>query len=228
MTAETAPLPLLENTGLGAKVAALLAPSLGAMGYELVRVKLIGVPGAKSISSTLQIMIDRADGRPINVDDCETASRSVSAILDVEDPISGAYNLEMSSPGIDRPLTRAKDFARFAGFEARLETGLPVDGRRRFKGELKGLAGEGLDAVQIIVDGEEFNVPLSALSRAKLVLTDALIAWSQAQAAAVGGGVEGSMQDVEEIVEDDLDEEESDDFEDDAEGHAAGAPRNDA
>jgi hypothetical protein len=134
----------------------------------------------------------------------------------------------MSSPGIDRPLTRAKDFARFAGFEARLETSLPVDGRRRFKGELKGLVGDEQELVQIIVDGEEFNVPLNALSRAKLVLTDALVAWSQAQAAAVGGGVEGSMQDVEEIVEDDLAEEERDDFEDDAEGLAAGAPRNDA
>jgi ribosome maturation factor RimP len=227
MTAETATLPFLENNGVGAKVTALLAPSLEAMGYELVRVKLIGVPGAKSISSTLQIMIDRADGRAINVDDCETASRSVSAILDVEDPISGAYNLEMSSPGIDRPLTREKDFVRFAGFEARLETSLPVDGRRRFKGEIKGLVGDGSEAVQIVVDGEEFTVPLSALSRAKLVLTDALIAWSQAQAAATGGAAEGSMQDVDEIVEDDQSDDGTDDFDDGADGMAAGADRND-
>jgi len=137
------------------------------MGYEVVRV-------AMSKGGTLQIMIEPADGRPMDVEACATLSRALSAVLDVEDPIASAYTLEVSSPGIDRPLTRPKDYARWAGHLARLETALPIEGRRRFKGTLLGLADD--DAVKIrLEDGMEVAVPLSAVSRAKLEMTDALI-----------------------------------------------------
>ena len=104
------------------------------MGYEVVRVQVTGGQHA-----VLQIMAERADGAPMTVEDCADLSRSISALLDVEDPIKNAYTLEVSSPGIDRPLTRLKDYERFAGFEAKLETRLAVDGRKRFKGMLKGV-----------------------------------------------------------------------------------------
>jgi ribosome maturation factor RimP len=112
----------------------------------------------------------------MTVDDCADISRAVSALLDVEDPISSAYTLEVSSPGIDRPLTRAKDFDRFAGFEARIETRLPIDGRKRFRGILRGVQ-DG----KVVVESPEgtFGLPLDEVQRAKLILTDELIAASQ-------------------------------------------------
>ncbi|MDX2224881.1 MAG: ribosome maturation factor RimP [Rhodospirillaceae bacterium] len=147
-----------------------IAPTLDGMGFEVVRVALTG--GSRR---TLQVMADRADGAPISVDDCAAISETLSAIFDVEEPIAGAYDLEVSSPGIDRPLTRPKDFAAFAGFEAKLETAAPVNGRRRFRGVLKGLS-DGGAAVAIDVDGTEVTLPLAGLAQAKLVLTDKLIA----------------------------------------------------
>lgn len=144
----------------------IVAPTIVGMGYELVRV-------AMSKGGTLQIMIEPADGRPMDVEDCATLSRALSAVLDVEDPIPGAYTLEVSSPGIDRPLTRPKDYARWAGHVARLETAEPIEGRRRFKGTLLGLE-DGLVKLRLD-DGKEASVPLSAVSRAKLEMTDALI-----------------------------------------------------
>jgi len=138
------------------------------MGYEIVRVHLSG--GQRPV---LQVMAERADGAPMTVDDCADISRTVSALLDVEDPIQGAYSLEVSSPGIDRPLTRLKDFERYAGFEARVETRGPIDGRRRFRGVLKGVAGE---TVRLEVEGGLAELPFDGILRAKLVLTDALIA----------------------------------------------------
>ncbi len=138
------------------------------MGYDIVRVLLSGKQRAR-----LQIMVERRDGAGIRVDDCVSVSRAVAAILDVEDPISGSYELEVSSPGIDRPLTRLSDFARFAGYEAKIEVATSIDGRRRWAGRLLGLDGEQvqLDAV----DGK-ISLPFAAITRARLVLSDDLIA----------------------------------------------------
>ncbi len=147
---------------------ALIAPSILAMGYEIVRVRLTGRE-----RPTLQIMADRADEAPISVDDCEAISRSVSAILDVEDPIKSAYTLEVSSPGIDRPLTRAKDWVRWAGHLARVELAVPLEGRKRFSGTVLGL--EGKAGKLKLDDGAEVALPLDAVRTARLVLTDALI-----------------------------------------------------
>lgn len=149
----------------------LIAPSLAATGYEIVRVLVMG-----SHRPVVQIMIERTDRHPLSVEDCAQVSRTVSALLDVEDPISGPYTLEVSSPGIDRPLTRPEHFDRFAGFEAALETRSAVDGRRRFRGRLLGLAG---DRVRIATTTGELALPLSDLQRAKLILTDDLIAAGQ-------------------------------------------------
>ena len=153
-------------TELLRRIEDIVAPTIVGMGYELVRV-------AMSKGGTLQIMIEPADGRAMDVEACAVLSRALSAVLDVEDPMPGSYTLEVSSPGIDRPLTRPKDFARWAGHIARLETAEPVEGRRRFKGTLLGLEG---DLVKLrLEDGKEAEVPLSAVSRAKLEMTDALI-----------------------------------------------------
>jgi ribosome maturation factor RimP len=126
-------------------------------------------------------MAEPKDGRHMSLEDCTKISRAISAVLDVEDPIEGAYSLEVSSPGIDRPLTRPKDYERFAGFEAKLETRAPIDGRKRFKGRLRGLeAGQ----VKIEVDGATLALPLEEIDKAKLVLTDDLIAaYQQAEQA---------------------------------------------
>lgn len=151
-------------------VGLLIEPTLQAMGYALVRVALAGSAGRP----TLQVMAERNDGAGMSVDDCAAISEAVSAILDVEDPISGAYTLEVSSPGIDRPLVKKADYERFAGFEAKLETAQPVDGRKRFRGRLLGAA---TDAVRVKLDtGEEVELPLDRIAKAKLVLTDELIA----------------------------------------------------
>jgi ribosome maturation factor RimP len=145
----------------------IVAPTIVGMGYELVRVAM------SRGGATLQIMIEPADGRAMDVEACAIVSRAVSAVLDVEDPISGAYTLEVSSPGIDRPLTREKDYVRWAGYLVRMETAQPVDGRRRFKGTLLGFE-DGTVKLRLD-DGKETQVPLSAVTRAKLELTDALL-----------------------------------------------------
>ncbi|MBX9944904.1 MAG: ribosome maturation factor RimP [Reyranella sp.] len=153
-------------TDLLRQIEDIVAPTIVGMGYELVRV-------AMSRGGTLQIMVEPADGGPMDVEGCAVLSRALSAVLDVEDPISSPYTLEVSSPGIDRPLTRAKDYARWTGHIARLETAEPVDGRRRFKGTLLGLEG---DVVKLrLDDGQETGVPLASVSKAKLEMTDALI-----------------------------------------------------
>jgi ribosome maturation factor RimP len=156
------------------RIAGLIEPSLDAMGYRLVRVQMSG--GRRP---TLQVMAERRDDVAMTVDDCADISRAVSAILDVADPIPGTYSLEVSSPGIDRPLVRREDFDRFAGHEARVELAQPIDGRRRFKGRLLGRDG---DAVRMTVeDGGEVALPFPAIAKAKLVLTDELIAAAQKQ-----------------------------------------------
>jgi len=154
-------------TELLRKIEDIVSPTVVGMGYELVRVAMSRGGG------TLQIMIEPADGRPMDVEDCATLSRALSAVLDVEDPIPSAYTLEVSSPGIDRPLTREKDYVRWAGHAVRVETTQPIEGRRRFKGTLLGLEN---GTVRIrLDDGTEADVPLSQITRAKLELTDALL-----------------------------------------------------
>lgn len=146
-----------------------IAPTLEAMGYEVVRVGLTTAGGRR----TLQVMADRADGSLIAVDDCEAISTTLSAIFDVEEPVTGPYDLEVSSAGIDRPLTRPKDFRDYAGFEAKVETKMPLNGRRRFKGVVKGLNESG--AAVLTVDGADVSFDVEAILSAKLVLTDDLI-----------------------------------------------------
>jgi ribosome maturation factor RimP len=174
---------MVEKTRIGrgqprslSRIEAMLTPSIEALGYEVVRVQLGG--GQRPV---LQVMAEPSDGRPMTVDDCALISRTASALLDVEDPLDGAYLLEVSSPGIDRPLTRAKDFERFAGHEARLETSEPIDGRRRFRGRLLGLSTDDAagPAVKLEVEQGPVSVPLDRIERAKLVLTDELIAAAQ-------------------------------------------------
>lgn len=162
---------LIAKTAIDQRLAALVTPSIEDLGYELVRIRLMG--GKTRI---LQIMADRPEGG-INVDDCAKISTAVSAVIDVDDPIEDNYTLEVSSPGIDRPLTRLKDFDMWNGYEARVETTELIDGRRRFKGIIAGTEG---DEVLITLDegGEEVTIGLQFewLSDAKLILTDELIA----------------------------------------------------
>jgi ribosome maturation factor RimP len=156
------------HTSLEARLAAFVQPTLESMGYELVRVIVLGKD-----RPTVQVMADRADGSQITVQDCEAISHALGAVLDVEDPIAGAWSLEVSSAGIDRPLTRPKDWNRFAGHLARAETQAPIDGRRRFSGIA--LGADDANARMRLDDGSEVALPLATIRRAKLVLTDALI-----------------------------------------------------
>ncbi|SOD92035.1 ribosome maturation factor RimP [Caenispirillum bisanense] len=161
---------------LTTRIADLIEPTLDDMGYELVRVQLFG--GQRQ---TLQIMAERKDGG-MGIEDCSAISHAVSAILDVEDPIAGAYHLEVSSPGLDRPLTRAKDFDVWAGFDAKVELAQPHDGRKRFSGQLLGRDPETDEVkLRLVETDEEVSIPRHAIGKAKLVLNDALLAWAKAQ-----------------------------------------------
>ena len=164
---------LIVEPGLSARVAAIAEPVIEGLGYRLVRVKVSAADGC-----TVQIMAERPDGS-MTVEDCEAVSRALSPVLDVADPIERAYRLEISSPGIDRPLVRKSDFDRYAGHVARIEMEVPVNGRKRFRGRLAGSEGE---AARIHRDdageGEAADVLLRIedISEAKLVLTDELVA----------------------------------------------------
>jgi len=149
------------------RIAQTIEPSLEALGYRLVRVVI-----TSGRRATLQVMAERLDDQPMTVDDCAQISHSVSALLDVADPIPGAYMLEISSPGIDRPLVRTEDYDRFRGFEARIELARPIDGRKRFRGRLLGTS---RGNVRLATETGETELPLDAVGRAKLVLTDDLI-----------------------------------------------------
>ncbi len=151
------------------KITQLIEPVLQDRGFELVRVSYQG----NDNNNTLQVMAEHKDGQNMTADDCESLSRALSAILDVEDIIAGRYLLEVTSPGIDRPLVKLQDYDRFKGREAKIETLLPIDGRKRFKGLLKGVQGN-----QVLIDfeGNEIAIDFSAISKAKLVLTDELVA----------------------------------------------------
>jgi ribosome maturation factor RimP len=149
------------------RIAQTIEPSLAAMGYSLVRVVI-----TSGRRATLQVMAERRDDQPMTVEDCAQISRSVSALLDVAEPIAGSYLLEISSPGIDRPLVRAEDYDRFSGFEAKIELARAIDGRKRFRGRLLGTS-EG--RLRLATEIGERQLPLDAVTRAKLVLTDDLM-----------------------------------------------------
>ncbi|MBB5721359.1 ribosome maturation factor RimP [Loktanella ponticola] len=157
---------LIAKAAIDRRIADIITPVVEDMGFEIVRVRLMS--GKETI---LQIMVQRPDGQ-IEIDECGQVSTAISATLDVEDPIVEVYNLEVSSPGIDRPLTRLKDFDQWQGFEAKLETDELIDGRRRFKGEL---AGTQDDEVLITIEEGTIGLKFAWLSDAKLVLTDELI-----------------------------------------------------
>jgi ribosome maturation factor RimP len=146
----------------------LISPTIEELGFEIVRIEVLG-----EINPSLQIMADRIDQLGMNVDDCAQISRAVSAILDVEDPITNAYTLEVSSPGMDRPLVKREHFERFTGAEIRLEKKVHGDEQRRYRGDLKGIKG---DDVVLLIKGEEILIPFADVQKAKIVITDALIA----------------------------------------------------
>ncbi|WP_367194046.1 ribosome maturation factor RimP [Amorphus sp. 3PC139-8] len=161
---------LVREQGLDARIATIVEPVLADLGYRLVRVKVSNLNGC-----TLQIMAERPDGT-MTVDDCEEISKGISPVLDLEDPIDKAYNLEISSPGIDRPLVRRSDFDRWMGHETKIELSRMRDGRKRFRGVLIGARG---DNAVLRIEGKEgaseVELPIEDISDARLVLTDALI-----------------------------------------------------
>ncbi len=163
---------IIVETGQEARVARIIEPTINELGYRLVRVKLSSMNGL-----TLQIMAERPDGM-MGVNDCEAVSRAISPLLDIDDPIEKAYHLEMSSPGIDRPLVRKSDFVVWTGHVAKMETRSLVNGRKRFKGRILSV---GDDSVTFkreeIAKGEEenFTLPLIEIGEAKLTLSDELI-----------------------------------------------------
>ncbi len=165
---------LTGETGVGAQVARVVEGPLQGLGFRLVRVKVSAQNGC-----TVQIMLERPDGT-CTIDDCEAASRALSPILDLDDPVGGAYNLEMSSPGIDRPLVRVSDFARWAGHDAKVELAVPLDGRKRFRGILGAPDADGKTVPIDLPDVKEglpsrILLPLRDLAEAHLVLTDELV-----------------------------------------------------
>ncbi|MDE3122285.1 ribosome maturation factor RimP [Solirhodobacter olei] len=185
---------LIAKTAIDRRLAEIVTPTIEGLGYELVRIRLMG-----GNTRTLQIMADRPEGG-IEVEDCAKISTAVSAVLDVEDPIEENYVLEVSSPGIDRPLTRLKDFDIWSGWEARIETTELIDGRRRFKGFLQGTEG---NEVLIEIEGGKDEDPVTIgldfdwLSDAKLVLTDELITEMLRQKKASGVIDESQFDEIE-------------------------------
>ena len=171
--AVSAPEPrLIAETGMAARVAAVVEPVLEGMGFRLVRVKISGLDGC-----TVQIMAERPDGS-MGIEECEEVSRALSPVLDVADPIERAYRLEISSPGIDRPLVRRSDFERYAGHVAKIEMTVPVEGRKRFRGMLLGVEGAAARVRrQDAAAGHdpEVALPIEDMTEARLVLTDALV-----------------------------------------------------
>ncbi len=165
------PRQIVED-GLEARVAAIVEPEIEHLGYRLVRVRISGLNGM-----TVQIMAERDDGT-MSVEDCEIVSRAISPVLDVADPIPGAYNLEISSPGIDRPLVRLSDFERWSGHNVKIETRVPVDGRKRYKGRIIGIDGS---AIRLHLDApgndetDKTSLDIDDIASAKLILNDDLV-----------------------------------------------------
>jgi ribosome maturation factor RimP len=202
---------LVAKTAMDRRLADIVQPVIEGLGFELVRIRLMG--GATRI---LQIMADKPEGG-IEVDHCGDISTAVSAVLDVEDPIEENYVLEVSSPGIDRPLTRLKDFEMWKGWEARIETTELIDGRRRFKGTLGGVEGE--EVLIEIEDGKEtvtIGLQFDWLSDAKLILTDELISEMLRQKKASGVIDESQFDEIEETDATEEDATEENDGDDDS------------
>jgi ribosome maturation factor RimP len=161
---------LITEPGRAARVAVLAEPVLASLGFRLVRVRVSGFAGC-----TVQIMAERPDGS-MSIEDCEAVSRALSPVFDVADPIEGSYRLEISSPGIDRPLVRRSDFDRYAGHVAHIEMQVPIDGRKRFRGELHGTEGE---CARIRCEApDDILLRIDDMAEARLVLTDALVTQS--------------------------------------------------
>ncbi len=160
-----------RETGLAADIAALVEPALEDLGFRLVRVQVLGRDG-----QTVQIMAERMDGT-MSIDDCETASRQLSPLIDAHDPLPGSYRLEISSPGIDRPLVRPSDFSDWAGHEAKIALKNAIDGRKRYRGTIEGLEGGKIRLSCDAEDGgpEPLTIAVDAIAEAKLVLTDDLV-----------------------------------------------------
>ena len=188
---------LVAKTAIDRRLADIVQPVIEGLGFELIRLRLMG-----GKTRVLQIMADRPDGG-IGVDECGDISTAVSAVLDVEDPLEDNYVLEVSSPGIDRPLTRLKDFEMWKGWEARIETTELIDGRRRFKGGLMGVEGDEV-LIEIEEGGQDLTIGLKFdwLSDAKLILTDELIAEMLRQKK-VAEPAEGEFDEIEETDGDD-------------------------
>jgi len=181
LTADMEERRLITEQGAAARVAAIAEPVIEGLGFRLVRVRISGMYGC-----TVQIMAERADGS-MHIEDCEAVSRALSPVLDVEDPIDRAYRLEISSPGIDRPLVRRSDFDRYAGHAAKIEMTLPLNGRRRFRGTLIGTEGEAVRLRREDAGPDEIPevlLPIADMAEAKLVITDALVAESLRRAKA--------------------------------------------
>jgi ribosome maturation factor RimP len=173
LTTFTAEPRLIIEPGRAARVASIAEPVLTGMGYRLVRVRISGSAGC-----TVQIMAERPDGT-LSIEDCEAVSRALSPVFDVTDPIEGAYRLEISSPGIDRPLVRHSDFDRYAGHAAHIEMAVLIDGRKRFRGQLLGTDGDNVRVrMTDAADGADVLLPITDMSEARLLLTDALISES--------------------------------------------------
>jgi ribosome maturation factor RimP len=218
---------LIVEQGVAARLATITEPVLASLGFRLVRVRISGLSGC-----TIQIMAERADGS-MTIDDCEAISRALSPVLDVADPVEEAYRLEVSSPGIDRPLVRVSDFERFAGHQIKVEMAIAMEGRRRFRGVLLGAQGE---SARIRRDdaaaGEavEALLPIGEMAEARLVLTDALVAESLRRGKAAERnareplGQEGEAQQRDDAHRQDNDRQDND-HQDNAGGDAARASR---
>ena len=183
---------LIAKTAQDRRMAELITPVIEDMGFELVRLRL-----QSGEIPLLQIMAERPEGG-IEVDDCGAISNAVSALLDVEDPLEEEYTLEVSSPGIDRPLTRLKDFETFEGFEAKVETAEMIDGQKRFRGELAGVED---DEILLTIDQGTIGLKFEWLVEAKLIMTDELIKEMLRQRKAAGAYADGEEVDIEESPE---------------------------
>jgi ribosome maturation factor RimP len=192
----------IQETGLASDLAALVEPVLVSLGFRLVRIEVSGRDG-----KTVQIMAERPDGS-ITIDDCEAISRAVSPLLDVQDIVSDAYRLEISSPGIDRPLVRPSDFVDWAGSEAKIELNAPIDGRKRFRGRIEGFEnGEALIEVDLGEEGlKVIGLAVELIASARLVLTDELIREALSRAKAQGKGQlgDGAEADPDDLKTDDV------------------------